>query len=329
MRMFCRLLVLLALVWTNFANAGELVTYYHNDIAGSPVAATDARGYLMWRTGYEPFGQRIQNDPDYIASADNDRWFTSHVEDVETGLVYMQARHYDPAMGRFLSVDPVRFTPLEPQTFGRYTYASNNPYRYNDPDGEFINFVVGGVKAAVENVVIQHAEMALGVRDTFSWKDLAIDSGMGAATSGLSTIKNGARIANVIAKVATKADDAADAKKTGVVYLRKGPNGEEYVGRSNSDKLYEVRQQRHDRVTGRQNEYEILGRAEPGKDLRVLEETHIRKRGGPGVLENKRYEMNDKSYKEAGGSAEKPTGGSGSGGKDPAPESPPPPAPAP
>lgn len=42
--------------------AGEFVTYYHNDVAGSPVAATDARGYYIWRASYEPYGKRIQND---------------------------------------------------------------------------------------------------------------------------------------------------------------------------------------------------------------------------------------------------------------------------
>jgi hypothetical protein len=47
----------------------------------------------------------------------------------------MQQRYYDPAIARFLSVDPVG--PLADPTnhFGRYHYAYNNPYRYTDPDG--------------------------------------------------------------------------------------------------------------------------------------------------------------------------------------------------
>ncbi|GLQ21350.1 RHS repeat-associated core domain-containing protein [Algimonas porphyrae] len=35
--------------------------------------------------------------------------FTSHVRDCESGLHYMQARHYSPVSARFLSVDPVGF----------------------------------------------------------------------------------------------------------------------------------------------------------------------------------------------------------------------------
>jgi uncharacterized protein RhaS with RHS repeats len=46
----------------------------------------------------------------------------------------MQARYYDPVIGRFYSNDPVGFTNIH--TFNRYGYANNNPYKYVDPDGQ-------------------------------------------------------------------------------------------------------------------------------------------------------------------------------------------------
>jgi len=56
--------------------------------------------------------------------------------------MYMQARYYDPVIGRFYSNDPVgtighmqRGNPIH--GFNRYAYANNNPYKYTDPDGEF------------------------------------------------------------------------------------------------------------------------------------------------------------------------------------------------
>ena len=52
----------------------------------------------------------------------------------------MQARYYDPVIGRFYSNDPVGFT-AEVDTFNRYSYVGNNPYKYTDPDGREKSFV--------------------------------------------------------------------------------------------------------------------------------------------------------------------------------------------
>jgi hypothetical protein len=48
----------------------------------------------------------------------------------------MQARFYEPTSGRFLSIDPVGFSPARPDMFNRYTYAANDPVNMWDPDGE-------------------------------------------------------------------------------------------------------------------------------------------------------------------------------------------------
>jgi hypothetical protein len=82
---FARVVVFL---W-GMVSAGALagtVTYYHNDLLGSPVAATDASAKVIWRESYRPFGERLTKDP---ASTNNDVWFTSRRQDVDTGLVYM------------------------------------------------------------------------------------------------------------------------------------------------------------------------------------------------------------------------------------------------
>ncbi|QMW16295.1 hypothetical protein H3302_18610 [Pseudoalteromonas sp. MT33b] len=52
----------------------------------------------------------------------------------------MQARYYDPVIGRFYSNDPVGFTG-EVDTFNRYSYVGNNPYKYTDPDGKEKSFI--------------------------------------------------------------------------------------------------------------------------------------------------------------------------------------------
>jgi len=53
----------------------------------------------------------------------------------------MQARYYDPVIGRFYSNDPVgtigHFSKGNIHGFNRFAYANNNPYKYTDPDGKF------------------------------------------------------------------------------------------------------------------------------------------------------------------------------------------------
>ena len=104
-------------------------TYSHTDALGSPVAKTNSIGTLLSRTRYEPYGATTSGtNPTSIG-------FTGHVNDGETGQVYMQQRYYEPLAGRFLSVDPVTTSHSDGSMFNRYEYAESNPYKYIDPDG--------------------------------------------------------------------------------------------------------------------------------------------------------------------------------------------------
>jgi RHS repeat-associated protein len=51
------------------------------------------------------------------------------------GLMDYGARHYDPALGRFLSPDTIVPNPANPQDLNRYVYVRNNPLLYVDPSG--------------------------------------------------------------------------------------------------------------------------------------------------------------------------------------------------
>jgi len=125
--------------FTQSALAIEKITYYHTDGLGSPVAGTDESGNLLWKEDYKPFGERIRKQTN---SEGNSRWFTGHPEDKETGFVYAGARHYDPVVGRFMAIDPVGFTEGNVQSFNRYAYVNNNPYKYRDPDGEYLDLAI-------------------------------------------------------------------------------------------------------------------------------------------------------------------------------------------
>jgi RHS repeat-associated protein len=91
-----------------------------------------------------------------LGEAPDDVGYTGHKFDKALGLSYMQARYYDPVIGRFYSNDPVDYLGHMQRGnsvhgFGRYTYANNNPYKYTDPDGKAIcgGLCVIGVGLAV------------------------------------------------------------------------------------------------------------------------------------------------------------------------------------
>ncbi|MFS8105240.1 hypothetical protein LFM09_49940, partial [Lentzea alba] len=46
----------------------------------------------------------------------------------------MGAREYDPALGRFISVDPV-MDLADPRQWNAYVYSNNSPVTFSDPTG--------------------------------------------------------------------------------------------------------------------------------------------------------------------------------------------------
>ncbi|ESP94651.1 RHS repeat domain-containing protein [Pseudoalteromonas luteoviolacea] len=93
------------------------------------------------RQHYRPFGESIEGARDTIG-------YTGHEFDENLGLNYLQARYYDPVIGRFYSNDPIgalgHLNSIQGiQGFNRYVYAKNNPYKYIDPDGKAAHCVAG------------------------------------------------------------------------------------------------------------------------------------------------------------------------------------------
>lgn len=108
------------------------------------------------------------NQPDLYLG----RGYSSHEHLPWFGLIHMNGRLYDPALGRFLSPDPYVQMPDFSQSFNRYTYAMNNPMKYTDKSGEYLQFVIAGLVGGAINWFANGAD--------WSWEGLAY-FGLGAA----------------------------------------------------------------------------------------------------------------------------------------------------
>ncbi len=145
--------------------AGNWNIYYIcRDYLGSITHVTDASGTVVQEMEYDAWG-RLRNPATQVIYAPGSepalflgRGYTGHEHLPWFGLINMNARLYDPALGRFLSPDPYVQAPDFTQNFNRYSYALNNPLKYNDSNGEFIGTIVtiavGFVEAFVKGVVI-------------------------------------------------------------------------------------------------------------------------------------------------------------------------------
>jgi len=131
--------------------------FYVTDHLGSVRAVVDETGAVKQIRDYYPFGMEMITT--LTASPENRYGYQGKEWLEEEGLEWQDfhARMYDPATGRFLAVDP------QGQFASPYMGMGNNPVMMVDPDGEWVNLVIGGVIGGVTGYI---SGRAAGLRGT-------------------------------------------------------------------------------------------------------------------------------------------------------------------
>ena len=108
----------------------DQTSYMHRDALGSIDTVTDQNQQVIQSNRYTPFGEDIEENglaksTRYLS--DELRGYTSHENVGLTGLINMNARLYDPLIGRFIQADTMIPEPDSSQSYNRYAYVINNP----------------------------------------------------------------------------------------------------------------------------------------------------------------------------------------------------------
>ncbi|KRS20750.1 hypothetical protein AAY72_12235 [Alishewanella sp. WH16-1] len=194
-------------------NKNGAKTYSLYNSAGVLMSTYESNGY----TDYYYLGSQLVAKYADPRTQSDEPGYTGHVEDNDLQLTYMQQRYYDPIIGRFYSNDPVDFQGHMQRGnptmgFNRYAYANNNPYKYSDPDGQFIQAILGAVIGAGAELVAQ----TLSGQD-INWGKVGVSAAAGAVTGGISSVYKGVftASASVIEKGAASIVVAGTAATTG------------------------------------------------------------------------------------------------------------------
>lgn len=101
--------------------------HYHVDPNGCPTRLTSSVGEVVWSVSYTAWGSIAQT---HVSELVNPIRFQGQHYDEESGLHYNRHRYYDPAIGQYVGLDPVRLLG----GYSLYAYTAN-PQVLSDPLG--------------------------------------------------------------------------------------------------------------------------------------------------------------------------------------------------
>jgi RHS repeat-associated protein len=145
--------------------------FFIRDHLGSVAVVTDDGGNVLERDLYDPWGKRrnANGSPDInnTVTSKTTRGFTGQ-EMVQNGsgfeLVSLNARLYDPTIGRFLSTDPqLPKAGAQADLINPYSYCDNNPLSITDPTGQSFLGILGAIVGIIIAVVLIYTGVGAGL----------------------------------------------------------------------------------------------------------------------------------------------------------------------
>jgi RHS repeat-associated protein len=192
-------------VYVKEGNGSWQIYYICRDYLGSITHVTNSSGTVVQELSYDAWGKLRNPANQAVYAPDSEptlflgRGYTGHEHLTQFGLINMNARLYDAAVGRFLSPDPYVQNPLFSQSYNRYSYALNNPLIYTDPTGEFFfSLLLPGIGTVLDaacwgavfsgGLYTVSVALSPGGFNNWSWKDFGYSCLNGAINGALSSV---------------------------------------------------------------------------------------------------------------------------------------------
>ena len=177
--------------------------YFIKNLQGDVIAIVDKDAQTVARYSYDAWGVcTVTQDSVGIATINPFR-YRGYYYDEEIKFYYLQSRYYDAGVGRFINCDAVDCL-INGETANRlneFAYCENDPVDNDDPNGMWIQYVIGAAIGGILNVVFYVIDCAIAKVKVNVWK--ALLNFLNGAVNGLIAATGAALIWQIVAGIAS------------------------------------------------------------------------------------------------------------------------------